>query len=104
MREKLIKIGAKVVHHGSYITFQLAEVAVSRALFADSLRLFSALRPKGVPRDVGDCMRDLEQRQQSVDLKDFILNDLSPDEPIAPKREGRVCKRGAEPCLADEWR
>jgi hypothetical protein len=26
--EKLIKIGAKVVRHGRYITFQLAEVAL----------------------------------------------------------------------------
>ncbi len=33
LREKLVKIGAKVVRHGRYITFQLAEVAVSRALF-----------------------------------------------------------------------
>ncbi len=28
LREKLIKIGAKVVRHGRYITFQLAEVAI----------------------------------------------------------------------------
>ena len=28
LREKLIKIGAKVVSHGRYVTFQLAEVAV----------------------------------------------------------------------------
>jgi hypothetical protein len=32
-REKLVKIGAKVVRHGRYVTFQLAEVAVSRDLF-----------------------------------------------------------------------
>jgi hypothetical protein len=32
--EKLIKIGANVVQHGRYVTFQLAEVAVSRELFA----------------------------------------------------------------------
>ncbi len=49
LREKLIKIGAKVVRHGRYITFQLAEVAVSRPLFADILRLISALRPKSAP-------------------------------------------------------
>jgi hypothetical protein len=30
LREKLIKIGAKVVSHGRYVTFQLAKVAVSR--------------------------------------------------------------------------
>ncbi len=33
LREKLIKIGAKVVTHARYVTFQLAEVAVSRQLF-----------------------------------------------------------------------
>ena len=49
LREKLIKIGAKVAHHGRYITFQLAEVAVSRALFVDILRLIDGLRPRPVP-------------------------------------------------------
>ncbi len=28
LREKLIKIGAKVMRHGRYVTFQSAEVAV----------------------------------------------------------------------------
>jgi hypothetical protein len=30
--EKLVKIGAKVVAHGRYLVFQMAEVAVPRAL------------------------------------------------------------------------
>ena len=30
IREKLVKVGAKVVRHGRYITFQLAEVAIPR--------------------------------------------------------------------------
>ena len=30
LRDKLIKIGAKVVHHARYVTFQPAEVAVPR--------------------------------------------------------------------------
>ena len=34
LREKLIKIGAKVTRHAKYVTFQLAEVAVTRNLFA----------------------------------------------------------------------
>ena len=34
LREKLIKIGAKVVSHGRYVTFQMAEVAVPRQMFA----------------------------------------------------------------------
>ncbi len=33
LRDKLIKIGAKVTRHSKYVTFQLAEVAVTRNLF-----------------------------------------------------------------------
>ena len=39
LREKLIKIGANVVSHGRYITFQMAEV--SRQIFADILSLIA---------------------------------------------------------------
>ncbi len=49
MREKLIKIGANVVWHGRYVRFQLAEVAISRRLFADILQLIDGLRPKPAP-------------------------------------------------------
>ena len=35
LREKLVKIGAKVVRHGRYVIFQMAEVAVPRELFQD---------------------------------------------------------------------
>ncbi len=49
LREKLIKIGAKVVSHGRYVTFQLADVAVLRDLFRDILRLIDELRPKPAP-------------------------------------------------------
>ena len=44
LREKLIKIGAKVVSHGRYVTFQMAEVAVPRQMFADILSLIARLR------------------------------------------------------------
>jgi len=49
LREKLVKIGAKVVSHGRYVTFQLAEVAVSRRMFADILLLISRLRAPTAP-------------------------------------------------------
>src|SRR6476469_1075087 len=39
LRDKLIKIGAKVVSHGRYVMFQMAEVAVPRKMFADILML-----------------------------------------------------------------
>ncbi len=48
LREKLIKIGAKVVTHSRYTIFQLAEVAVSRKLFHAILsraQRFRLLRP-----------------------------------------------------------
>ena len=49
LREKLVKIGAKVVSHGRYVTFQLAEVAVPSALFAEILRLIDGLRSAPLP-------------------------------------------------------
>jgi hypothetical protein len=49
LREKLIKIGAKVVSHGRYVTFQLAEVAVSRQMFAEILSLIAQLRAPPAP-------------------------------------------------------
>jgi Transposase DDE domain group 1 len=49
LREKLIKIGAKVVSHGRYVTFQMAEVAVSRQMFADILSLIARLRAPPAP-------------------------------------------------------
>jgi hypothetical protein len=44
LREKLIKIGAKVVSHAKAVTFQLAEVAVPRSLFAAILERIDQLR------------------------------------------------------------
>ena len=49
LRDKLIKIGAKVVRYGRYVTFQLAEIAIPRRLFAKILRLIDDLRPKPAP-------------------------------------------------------
>ena len=44
LREKLVKIGAKVVHHARYVVFQLAEVAVPKELFAVILGRIARLR------------------------------------------------------------
>jgi hypothetical protein len=44
LREKLVKIGARIVRHSRYVVFQLAEVAVPRALFAAILRRIDRLR------------------------------------------------------------
>jgi len=49
LREKLIKIGGKVVSHGRYVTFQMAQVAVSRQMFLDILSLIARLRAPPTP-------------------------------------------------------
>ena len=46
LKEKLIKIGAKVVSHGRYIIFEMAEVAIARRMFQEILRLIAELRPQ----------------------------------------------------------
>jgi hypothetical protein len=49
VREKLIKIGAKIVRDGRYVTFQMAEVAIPRDLFVDIMCRINRLRPKPAP-------------------------------------------------------
>ena len=51
MREKLVKIGAKVVSHARYVTFQMAEVLVSRFLFYEILERIKRLKPIPVGYD-----------------------------------------------------
>jgi len=44
LRDKLVKIGAKVVSHSRYVIFQIAEVAIPRTLFQEILDRISQLR------------------------------------------------------------
>ena len=74
LREKLIKIGAKVVRHGRYVTFQLAEVAVSRQMFAEILSLIAGLRAprngKVRPRPC-ENVRELRKRRTVFSIAFF---------------------------------
>jgi hypothetical protein len=45
LREKLVKIGAKVVVHSRYVIFQLAEVAIPRDLFGAILGRIQQIAP-----------------------------------------------------------
>ncbi len=45
LREKLVKIGAKVVRHARYVVFQMVEVAVRRGLFGAILERIGRLSP-----------------------------------------------------------
>jgi len=48
LREKVVKIGAKVISHARYTVFQMAEVAVPRDLFRRILAMIDQLRPKRI--------------------------------------------------------
>jgi len=50
LKEKLIKIGAKVVSHGRYVAFQMAEVAIPRQMFQEILRLIGGTAAAAAPR------------------------------------------------------
>src|ERR687893_430361 len=50
LREKVVKIGAKVITHARYTVFQMAEVAVPRDLFRRILAVIDDLRPRPVAR------------------------------------------------------
>lgn len=45
LRDRLVKIGAKIVRHGREIVFQMAEVMAPRALLWQILDAIAALRP-----------------------------------------------------------
>ncbi|MCK4462589.1 MAG: transposase [candidate division Zixibacteria bacterium] len=45
LREKLIKIGAKVVRNARYVISQMAELLVSRSLFHEILERIGQLKP-----------------------------------------------------------
>lgn len=51
LRVILIKIGAKVVKHARYVTFQMAEVLLSKGLFQEILERIHRLEPAGIGYD-----------------------------------------------------
>ena len=50
LRERLVKIGARIVRHGRSVIFQMAEVMVPRGLFREILAAVAALRPSPAAR------------------------------------------------------
>src|ERR671918_379584 len=58
LREKLVKIGARIVRHGRYVVFQLAEVAVPPSLFAEILRRIDRCGDR--PRRRHDTQNDVK--------------------------------------------
>lgn len=59
-KQRPIVIGAKVVSHGRYVAFQMAELSIARSRFADIPRPIPELRPAPVTsmaRGVGHCAK-----------------------------------------------
>ena len=50
LRERLVKIGARIVRHGRSVIFQMAEVMVPRRMFREILTAIAALRPPPAAR------------------------------------------------------
>ncbi len=53
LRDKLVKIGAKVISHSRYVIFQMAEVAVPQILFREILDRIRRLRFLAIPVSPG---------------------------------------------------
>ncbi len=82
LRNKLIKIGAKVVRHGRTVTFQLAEVAIPKPLFAEILRLIDGLRTMPAKRKMVIGARFRSPTSLSI-LTDQTSNSYSSRQSIA---------------------
>ena len=50
LREKVVKIGAKIIAHARYTVFQMAEVAVPHDLFRRMLAMIDDLHPRRIAR------------------------------------------------------
>ena len=71
LRDKLVKIGAKVVRHGRYVTFQLAEVAVPRDLFRKILG--KVVRFPRIWMVYGECRLMEDERNRTQPMAPFVL-------------------------------
>jgi len=49
LRDRMVKIGAKIVRHGRSITFQMAELALPLGLFREIVAAIAALQPLPPP-------------------------------------------------------
>ena len=103
LKEKLIKIGAKIVSHGRYVAFQMAEVATPKNVFADILQLIAELRPPPDPARV----RAKLTGEMRLDHNQFD-NFRHAEEPYGPQRvrlcrwwQGRASKRPSRAILGN---
>ncbi len=97
LREKLIKIEAKVVRHAKYVTFQMTDVSVPRELFVDVLeRIQAGAPPSGtclaVSRWIQSPERERRVRQTTPRWRLGLGTDLRTAKPTSgtcPRFEAR---------------
>ena len=68
LRDKLVKIGAKVVGHSRYVIFQMAEVAVPRVLFLEILDRIRRLRFYDNAYEAGMMCETAENRVEGMEV------------------------------------
>ena len=60
LRERLIKTGVRLVRHGRYAIFQMAEAAVPRRVFAAILSMITTHAHMLGIKDDGECLSTVE--------------------------------------------
>src|SRR5262249_31312905 len=90
LKEKLIKIGAKVVSHGRYVAFQMAEVAIPRRMFQEILRLIAELRPQ--PPTSASVRRSMVVHSRATDRRSASkCQGKWPDQTLERRSDGLEC-------------
>ena len=103
-KEKLIKIGAKVVSHGRYVAFQMAEVAIPKPLrrhpAADRGTATAASHVNSMRRSVSRVHQNQQEtcvltaKSSALSLFDWLrrASASSADGPAAVRRRVRACQ------------
>jgi hypothetical protein len=98
LREKLIKIGAKVVRHSRQIVFQMAEVAVPRELFRAILEgYWAAAIGNRVVRMKAELVKNIEKYGGGVftsGRKKALEPKMATKHPNAGEKPGRTGQKG----------
>ena len=99
LREKLIKIGAKVVTHSRYVVFQMAEVAAPHELFAAVLERIQWL---GVPPPRAQCGWPPRSNEKTEDRQGRTWRRAETGRALVPAAAGaRLARSSERTCTID---
>ena len=94
MREKLIKIGAKVVRHAKYVTFQMAEVAVPRRLYRAILDRIRRFAPDANPTSTNVIVTEASIPSQPPGVCDVGADNLGNECALRAFRQASFARTG----------